>query len=139
MTLAFSIRKNRHKKFQTLSFNGEKLWFGQKSVTLCVEHQKMMHFMLRGKTLETGDIVDLFSGKDYSVSHMHKLKNDLIRDLRQVILNLTDRDDIFIIEKSQEDSRMSVYRLDLKQFDEGTLQAHGSQRRLNKDHQKEEE
>lgn len=33
----------------------------------------------------------------------------------------------------------SVYRLDLKQFDEGTLQAHGSQRRLNKDHQKEEE
>ena len=33
----------------------------------------------------------------------------------------------------------SVYRLDLKQFDEGTLQAHGSQRRLNKDPQKEEE
>lgn len=139
MTLAFSKLKNRHKKFQTLSFNGEKLWFGQKSVTLCVEHQKMMHFMLRGKTLETGDIVDLFSGKDYSVSHTHKLKNDLIRDLRQIILNLTDRDDILIIEKSQEDSRMSVYRLDLKQFDEGTLKAHGSKRRLNKDHQKEEE
>jgi hypothetical protein len=138
VTAIILIRK-RVKNVQKLVFNGEKLWFGQKFIALCVEHQKMMQFMLRRKTLETGDIVDLFSGKNYSVSHTHKLKNDLVRDLQQIILNLTDRDDILIVEKSQEDSRMSVYRLDLNQFDQGTLQAYSAKRGQINNHQKKEE
>lgn len=120
---AIKLIRKRVKAVQKLSYNGERIWFGQKFITLSVEHQKMIQFMLRGETLETADIVGLFTGKNYSVSHMHKLKNDLISDLKQIFLNLTDRQDVLIVEKSKGDSRMSVYRLDLNQFDETSISA----------------
>lgn len=138
-SVAIVIIRKRAKEVQQLSYNGEKLWFGQKFVSLSVEHQKMIQFMLRGETLETADIVGLFTGREYSVSHMHKLKNDLVNNLKQIFLNLTDRNDVLIIEKSKEDSRMSVYRLDLKQFDTATIKAHSKNRNENAGNNREEE
>ena len=73
--------------------------------------------MLSGATLDFYDVVSLFNKKNFSISHSHKLKNDLIREVQEILGSLMGNSEALIVEKSPEDSRMSVYRLNLDLFD----------------------
>ena len=108
---------NRKKSKQTLVLNGEMLWFGSKKRKLTKEQLSFITQMLSGATLDFYDVVSLFSKKNLSISHSHKLKNDLIREVQEILESLMGNSEALIVEKSPEDSRMSVYRLNLELFD----------------------
>ncbi len=108
---------NRRKSKQTLVLNGEMLWFGSKKRKLTKAQLSFLTQMLSGATLDFYDVVSLFSKKNLSISHSHKLKNDLIREVQEILESLMGNSKALIVEKSPEDSRMSVYRLNLDIFD----------------------
>lgn len=109
----FYRKKSKH----TLVLNGEMLWFGSKKRKLTKEQLSFITQMLSGATLDFYDVVSLFSKKNLSISHSHKLKNDLIREVQEILESLMGNSEALIVEKSPEDSRMSVYRLNLDLFD----------------------
>lgn len=115
------------KSKQTLVLNGEMLWFGSKKRKLTKEQLSFITQMLSGATLDFYDVVSLFSKKNLSISHSHKLKNDLIREVQEILESLMGNSEALIVEKSPEDSRMSVYRLNLELFDPTCVTADSGQ------------